>query len=108
MTEINQSGRLVRGPDGVLYRVFADGCDPVNESRVEQLMNGTDGVRRAVEDSSEHAASRHVIEPDDHVAGRFAIEPDDHAAGHSLSSRTITPRGGSLSSRTITPRGGST
>ena len=80
MSEINKSGKLVRGPDGVLYRVSADGCDPVNESRVEQPMNGTAGVRRAVDDSSEHAASRQYIEPGDHAAARPYVEPGDYAA----------------------------
>ncbi len=84
MSKINQSGGLVRGPDGVLYRVSANGCDPVNESRVEQSMNGTAGVRRAVDDSSEHAASPKYVEPGDHVAARILIEPGDHVAARIL------------------------
>jgi hypothetical protein len=77
MSEINQSDGLVRGPDGVLYRVSADGCDPVDESRAEQPMNGTAGVRRAVEDSSAYATARSFVEPGDHVAARSFVEPGD-------------------------------
>ena len=79
MSEIDQPDGLVRGADGVLYRVSLETCEPVPEIRGHILMAGAKASGLGSSDSADHAAARHFVEPGDHVAARAYFEPGDHA-----------------------------
>ena len=80
MPHVNQLGGLVRGADGVLYRVSTGTCEPLPDTRDDGSTADAGGAHRRPGGTSHHVAARSHIDPGDHAAARIRIEPGDHAA----------------------------
>ena len=71
------SESIVRGPDGVLYRISAGKSEPVAEAR-ESISHASISLDVARE--TDHGSSRVRIAPDDHGSSRVRVSPDDDRA----------------------------
>jgi len=71
------SESIVRGPDGVLYRIRSGKSEPMVEASeaISQTSIFLDAGRE-----TDHGSSRVRISPDDHGSSRVRVSPDDDRA----------------------------
>jgi hypothetical protein len=100
MTLNSRDETIVRGPDGVLYRISAGQSVPVAEPSVGAAVDHTSSqirVETGVGAAMDHASSRIRIEPGDdaamdHASSRIRVEPGlDAAMDHASSRIRIEP-----------------
>ena len=82
MDSIERNGRLVRGPDGVLYDV-SDGCEAVTQRRAPVFRHLSCQAKRrsgVVDTVSARTGAYEVADPGDYAAAIPAVDPGDYAA----------------------------
>lgn len=79
MDDIKRRDPLIRGADGVLYRIDATGCVAVGERTFPAVRR--DRTLAGYRADADSRAGRFNVVPDDHEAGRFNVVPDDHGTG---------------------------